>query len=174
MSALTLTESELPALLPLSYVPSSVPGMRNVGRQDITPPELKTAMVKIFRTIVGNIDKIGVEIETMHHRLDGVYVRTVNMQAGDVVVGAIHKKDHIVIISTGSALVVSEELGIVEVVAPVIFHSKAGAYRTVIVQSEMIWTTVHKTAQPIDADYTLVEDELLEVPECYMETMGDL
>ena len=123
------------------------------------------AMDSIFRELVRTHATMGVGIETMHHFQPGTYVRTVLMKADDIVVGYIHNKDHIIIISAGRGRFISNETGIVEVIAPAIFTSKAGSYRTVYIDEDMVWTTVHS------ANATTVEEaevELFAVPESYV------
>lgn len=85
------------------------------------------------------------ELEVMHHALPGVYVRTVLMKAGQVVVGRIHKYDHIAIISAGKALVTSADFeeGPREIKAPFIFKSAPGAMRGLLILEDCVWTTIH-------------------------------
>lgn len=146
-------------------------GMRPVGNEGLTKADIRDSMIKIFKCLLGCLDKVGVHIETMHHFQPGVYVRTVHMRAGDLIVGKVHKKDHICIISAGSALVISEEFGPVEITAPAIFTSKAGAFRTLFVKEDMVWTTVHNTQFSTQEE---VEAELLELPECYIKAMSEV
>lgn len=101
-----------------------------------------------------------VELEVMHHFSDGIYCRTVLMKAGDMVVGKIHKKEHVVVISSGHALVVSEEFGPKEIIAPAIFTSPPGARRALLILSDMVWTTVHKNSTNTQ-DLAKLEDELI-------------
>ena len=79
----------------------------------------------------------------MHHFGDHTYVRTMLGKAGDIIVGKIHARDHIVIVSSGRAIVVSEEFGKQEIFAPMVFKSKAGAQRAFHILEDMVLTTVH-------------------------------
>jgi hypothetical protein len=106
-------------------------------------------------------------LDLMHHFTDGIYMRTVRMNCGDLIVGRIHKKEHLVVVSAGRARVVSEEWGAKEIVAPMIFKSPPGAKRVLLILEDMVWTTVHSNptntedlaaleAEFIAADYSEV------------------
>jgi len=79
-----------------------------------------------------------------HFFASGMYARQIYMAAGDLVVGKIHKHDHINTISQGRVLVTTE-FGKDEFVAPYTFVSKAGTKRAVFVLEDTIWTTYHAT-----------------------------
>jgi hypothetical protein len=99
-------------------------------------------------------------IDVMHHYTNGVYARTVLMKAGDLIVGKIHKHEHLVIVSAGRARVVSEEFGAKEIVAPSVFKSPPGVKRALLILEDMIWTTIHKNEFNIQ-DMAVLEDELI-------------
>jgi len=83
--------------------------------------------------------------------INGVYIREITMPANSVVVGKIHKTEHISIISKGSALVATDG-GLEYIEAPYTFVNKPGAKRCLYIAEEMVWTTVHPT------DKTTAED----------------
>lgn len=88
-----------------------------------------------------------IQIETldcMHHFTNQVYARTVLMKMGDVIVGKIHKHEHLVIVSAGRCRVVSEEFGSMEIVAPQIFKSPPGVRRALHILEDTVWTTIHR------------------------------
>jgi hypothetical protein len=102
--------------------------------------------------------KIG--LETMHNFLPGVYTRTVFMKAGSLFTGKIHKQEHIAILSSGSASVVSEEFGSKLLKAPMVFVSPPGVKRLLFIHEDMVWTTVHPN--PDDSrDLAKLEAELI-------------
>lgn len=99
-------------------------------------------------------------LDLMHHFSPGIYMRTVLMKAGDLVIGQIHRKEHLVVISAGAARVVSEEWGAKEVRAPFIFKSPPGVKRALLILEDMVFTTVH--ANPDDTqDLRELEAELI-------------
>jgi hypothetical protein len=97
------------------------------------------------------------ELPVQHDFLDGVYMRTVVMRAGLIVVGKIHKQEHVAIISKGRATVLTEH-GVVEIKAPFIFKSPPGARRALRIHEDMVWTTVHRSDHK---DLASLEDQLI-------------
>jgi hypothetical protein len=83
-----------------------------------------------------------VEIETRHYYANGLYAREIHAPAGSVMTGAIHKHEHISVISQGRVLVVTE-FGEEEVCAPATLVSQPGIKRVGIVLEDLIWTTFH-------------------------------
>lgn len=84
--------------------------------------------------------------QLMHHFTDGVYARTVLMRAGELLTGKIHKHEHLVIVSSGRARVVSEEFGAKDIIAPCIFKSPPGVKRALLILEDCVWTTIHKNS----------------------------
>ncbi len=109
-----------------------------------------------IKEIPGHIEALDV----MHHFTDGIYMRTVLMKKGDIVVGKIHKKEHLVIVSAGRAKIVSEEAGAREIVAPFIFKSQPNVKRGLLIIEDMIFTTVHPNPTNTQ-DLAVLEDELI-------------
>jgi hypothetical protein len=72
----------------------------------------------------------------------GVYCREIHLPADSLVVGRIHRHDHMNIISQGS-LTVYTEFGEETLTAPASFISKAGTKRVVWTHEDAIWTTIH-------------------------------
>lgn len=72
----------------------------------------------------------------------GLYAREITMPAGTVITGAVHKSQHITIISKGCVHVLRPE-GIVEFSAPAMFISEPGTKNAVHVIEDTVWTTVH-------------------------------
>lgn len=99
-------------------------------------------------------------LEVMHHFTDGVYCRTVLMHAGELIIGKIHKREHIVVVSAGRASVVSEEFGAQEIKAPAVLKSPPGVKRVLFIHEDMVWTTIHKNSSNTE-DLAKLEDELI-------------
>ncbi len=72
----------------------------------------------------------------------GVYCREIHLPADSLVVGRIHRHDHMNIISQGSVTVYTE-FGEEQLTAPASFISKAGTKRVVWTHEAAIWTTIH-------------------------------
>jgi len=80
-----------------------------------------------------------------HTFAPGSYARGIQLPAGALVVGKIHRHAHVNIVSRGLVTVVTE-FGRMQIDArqqPVIFTSKPGTKRALYVHEETWWTTVH-------------------------------
>jgi hypothetical protein len=108
---------------------------------DPTPAEIRDGVTEFAEALKAYPQE---DLPVQHDFLDGVYMRTVFMKAGLVVVGKIHKQEHVAIISKGSATVLTEH-GVVEIKAPHIFKSPPGARRALRIHEDMVWTTVHRS-----------------------------
>jgi len=83
-----------------------------------------------------------IDCPLQHHYAPGLYAREILLPAGSLVVGKIHKHAHINVISQGIAIVVTE-FGRQRLIAPYTFVSEPGTKRTVIAETDVIWTTIH-------------------------------
>lgn len=130
------------------------------GFDKLTPEMIRGSILQLQEAMVKQPQENKVALETMHTFSDGCYVRTVFMKAGSLIVGKIHKLDHVVIIGMGSASVVSEEFGSKHISAPMIFHSRPYVKRLLFIHEDMVWTTVHKN--PTNTrDLDFLEKELI-------------
>jgi hypothetical protein len=121
---------------------------------DPTPAEIREGVTELAEQLkcLPQID-----LPVQHDFLDGVYMRTVFMEAGAVVIGKIHKQEHVAIISKGRATVLTEH-GVVEIAAPYIFKSPPGARRALRIHEDMVWTTVHRSDHK---DLESLEEQLI-------------
>ena len=97
--------------------------------------------------------------ELFHHFCHGVYARQMNIPAGTVLVGKMHKRDCINFIMAGEVEVVSPE-GKTRIKAPEIFVSPAGTKRAMVAITDLSWVTVHASEE---TDLDKLEAELIEV-----------
>lgn len=109
--------------------------------------------------------------QPIHLFTRGIYTRQLTMPAGLVIVSKRHAREHIVLISKGSATVFTED-GVTRLVAPFMFVSPAGAKRALCVHEETTWTTIHRTnATSLDG----VElDVMMDEPESLWHTTQQL
>lgn len=128
---------------------------------EIDVPHMRASIKQLETAMKSCPDDVRIdELDVMHHYTDGVYCRTVLMNAGELIVGKIHKKEHIVVVSAGRASVISEEFGSKEIVAPAVFKSPPGVKRVLLIHEDMIWTTIHKNASNTE-DLGILEEELI-------------
>lgn len=85
-----------------------------------------------------------VDCPVTHHFAPGVYAREMLIPKGVTLTGAIHKTEHLSIVSKGRILVTTDE-GVKEISAPYTFISKPGAKRAGYAIEETVWTTIHAT-----------------------------
>lgn len=121
---------------------------------DPTPPALREQVTEVAEYLKQFPQE---ELPVQHEFLDGIYMRTVYMKAGIIVVGKIHKQEHVAIISKGKATVVTE-YGVVEMQAPFMFKSPPGVRRALLIHEDMVWTTVHRSEH---TDLEQLEEQLI-------------
>lgn len=80
----------------------------------------------------------------------GLYAREMTIPAGTVITGAVHKTQHITVISKGRIRVMSPDGGTVELAAPAMFISEPGVKNAGLALEDTVWTTFH--ANPDDEE----------------------
>lgn len=100
-------------------------------------------------------------ITTEHFFSDGMYCRRVFRQAGTLIVGKIHKKDHFFICTKGEIIAWTEK-GMKKLSAGDIIECKQGTKRVTLATMDSIGTTIHRTDK---TDLDEIEAELIEPDE---------
>jgi hypothetical protein len=90
-----------------------------------------------------------------HHFADGIYAREMFIPANAVLTGAVHKTNHMCILSMGRVRVATED-GPVELTAPATLIAYPGAKRAIFALEDSVWTNIHATNET-DVD-KIVED----------------
>lgn len=98
------------------------------------------------------------ELKTDHYQIDGVYARVVARPAGVLIVGKVHKKEHLYIVTKGSIRVTTDD-GVKDFHAGEVVVSKPGTKRAVLALEDSICMTVHRTDK---TDLDEIESELVE------------
>ena len=88
------------------------------------------------------------------------YAREILLRKGSLVIGKIHKHQHLNIISKGKVTVFTE-FGKKELEGPCTFVSEVGLKRAVFAHEDTIWTTIHLTAHVGEENLDKVEDEVI-------------
>ena len=83
-------------------------------------------------------------VPTTHYFAPGVYAREIFMPADTVLTGAIHKTEHLNILSQGKVTVASGGESIT-LTAPHTFVSPVGTKRAIYSHEDSTWTTIHVT-----------------------------
>lgn len=97
-------------------------------------------------------------IPTTHHFAPGIYMREIFIPKGTVLTGAIHKTEHLNILSQGEMSVWTEG-GIKQVKASTVIKSQPGIKRTGYAHEDSVWITVcHNETN--ESDIKKLEDTL--------------
>ena len=110
------------------------------------------------------------EPETTHTFHGGMYCREVRQCADSLVVGKVHKKDHMLVVLSGTMLITDGVSDAIEITGPKLICSKPGTKRSLYAVTDAAYMTVHVT------DATTVEDaenELVEADPASMFTIGN-
>jgi len=94
-----------------------------------------------------------------HTFADGIYVRQMDMEAGSVVVGAIHNHLHVWFLLTGHLAVATED-SVEEFVAPCYVLATPGSKRVIYAIEKSIFVNIHKNPNNIK-DIKKLEDEIV-------------
>ena len=127
-------------------------------RQNLSSPVSRTSILNLqaaIATIPGHMTED--DFNPVHHFSEGVYVRELFIKAGDVVVGKIHRHNHMAMLVHGRAIVVDES-GRVEMEAFNIWESKAGVKRAVYAIEDCIFVTIHPTDE---TDLDKIEQDVI-------------
>lgn len=92
-----------------------------------------------------------------HYHCEGTYAREIFIPKNTIMVGKIHRHEHINVISQGSCWVTTEE-GTELLTAPLTFISLPHIKRAVYAVEDTVWTTVHPTDK---TDLKELEDEII-------------
>lgn len=82
------------------------------------------------------------DLQPIHYFADGMYLRSLFLPEGMVVVGDIHRHSHFTILAEGKSKIVSQD-GEMDVEAPFVFISTPYAKRSVYAVTDCTWITVH-------------------------------
>lgn len=88
------------------------------------------------------------------------YAREIFIPAGVLIIGKIHRHQHLNFITKGSVLV-GTEFGKKFLEAPATFISEIGLKRVVYAITDTIWTTVHLVANVGEENLADIEDEII-------------
>ena len=82
--------------------------------------------------------------ETRHHFSDGMYARELFIPVGTVVVGALHKSQHLYMVVKGECKV-SSQYETVKIEAPYMGETIPGTKRVIYAETDCVWVTFHPT-----------------------------
>lgn len=106
--------------------------------------ERRDAIMTLEERIRELEDEAGIDIPPVEYHCEGVYAREINIPAGTALVGEIHLKPQINVVSKGTIRVFTEE-GVKLIQAPCTFISPAGTKRAGYAVTDTVWTVFHAT-----------------------------
>ena len=133
---------------------------------DVAPPlELMRQKVEALQTAVAQMPQY--EPITKHTFHGGMYCREVFRHAGVLVVGAVHKKEHMYLIVSGTVSITADD-GVHTVTGPHLFLSKPGTKRAVYAETDALCMTFHaieeKSIEEAEAELVEVETNTMYLP----------
>ncbi len=97
------------------------------------------------------------EEHTTHHFAPGLYARQFDLKAGEVLIGKIHKFDHLAMLVCGE-MAIADEFGVQRVKGPLLFNSKRGAKRAGYALTDATFITFHPTDE---TDVAKIEEQVI-------------
>lgn len=113
-----------------------------------TPTERRNKIVELEK-VCKSLPQV--EIPVVEYFCDGIYAREITAPKGTTLVGEIHLKPQLNVVSKGKIKVATED-GVKIISAPATFISPAGVKRAGFVLEDVVWTTFHATSLTSEAD----------------------
>lgn len=104
----------------------------------------KQQLIAFEKALLNADDSVKIELQIRHFHANGVYCREMTMPKDVFLTGAIHKHEHICILSLGEIEVFDEHEGLRTLKAPCIWTSKAGVKRAIRAITDSIMINCHK------------------------------
>ena len=125
---------------------------------DVAMPDLMREKVQILQDALLQLPQY--EPLTKHYFHGGMYCREVFREAGVLVVGKVHKKEHFYLIVSGTVAITTDE-GVQRITGPQLLLSKPGTKRAVYAETDALCMTFHatETKSVEDAEIEMVEEE---------------
>ena len=123
--------------------------------------ELEVPMLERVKALQTELAKLPqYEPLTKHTFHGGMYCREVYRDAGVLVVGKVHKKEHLYLIAGGTVAITTDD-GVQEVTGPCLLKCKPGTKRAVYAITDTLCMTFHVTnAKTVEeAEAELVEED---------------
>lgn len=124
-------------------------------------PALKERLSILVKEL-GQMEQVDCPLR--HYFAPGVYLREIFMPADSVVIGKIHRTEHFNIIQKGRVRVAHGDGTTMVLEGPCTFVSKAGVQKTLYIETDTIWTTIHITSE---TDLAALESALIEPDDSY-------
>lgn len=97
------------------------------------------------------------ELPLKHSFAPGVYAREMEIPAGTLLIGKIHKHRHHNFLMKGSIIVLTEANGVELLQAPLMIVSEEGTQRIGYAITDTVWTTIHENKDDSE-DLVVIEE----------------
>jgi hypothetical protein len=97
------------------------------------------------------------ELPLKHSFAPGVYAREMEIPAGTLLIGKIHKHRHHNFLMKGSIIVLTEANGVELLQAPLMIVSEEGTQRIGYAVTDTVWTTIHENKDNSE-DLVVIEE----------------
>jgi len=97
------------------------------------------------------------ELPLKHSFAAGVYAREMEIPAGTLLIGKIHKHRHHNFLMKGSIIVLTEANGVELLQAPLMIVSEEGTQRIGYAITDTVWTTIHENKDDSE-DLVVIEE----------------
>lgn len=134
------------------FYPCGAPPVQKTGQ-----PTTRARLLKLEDSIRKELELLDIDEMTFHHFAPGMYAREFRMKADDLVVGKIHKHDHLAMLVYGVASV-SDEFNSVRMTGPHIWLSTSGVKRAVYAHTDCMFLTFHPTEE---TDLDKIEEHVI-------------
>lgn len=125
---------------------------------ELPQEEIREEIFKLQAALCESSDKTDLSYFPVRHVFaPGCYAREMTIPEGQVIIGKIHKHEHVNVISMGRVQVLSE-FGMEYREAPCTFVSQPGIKRVVYALETTVWTTIHITDE---TDLAKIEAEII-------------
>ena len=119
--------------------------LSSITKQEIIDIEKTLISIADNKNIIANGGDIVYhdKFKYKHTFADGIYVRQMTIEKGEIILGAIHKHLHVWLLLSGHITVLTED-SLKEYIAPCTVLSTPGVKRVIYGNEESIFTNVHK------------------------------
>jgi hypothetical protein len=128
------------------------------GMTQLVAPEVMRQKVEALQMELSKMPQY--EPITKHTFHGGMYCREVFREAGVLVVGKVHKKEHFYLIVSGTVAITTDD-GVQHITGPKLLCSKPGTKRAVFAETDALCMTFHRVESTTveDAEAELVEED---------------
>jgi len=120
-------------------------------------PVSREQMMQLEQAVREMPGQVDIDELTSHHFADGIYLRQLFIPAGVVVVGKIHRTNHLTIICSGTVRVTTDN-GVEEITGPAVFRTDVGAKKAAFAITDCVIMNPHPTKE---TDLVKIEEQFI-------------